>query len=68
MSLIRGLNGSCPCPVCLVPQNQQSNLGIEPLYPLRTINDGASILANQEMTIGEKESALKVLGLRPIAV
>lgn len=32
MALIRGLQGAAPCPICLVPQNMQSKLGVEPLY------------------------------------
>ena len=34
MALIRGIGSSTPCPVCLVPSNQLSNLSVS--FPLRT--------------------------------
>lgn len=68
MALIRGFKGNCTCPVCLVPHDQQSELATAPLYPLRKMEDAASVIASTEMSAGEKETALKKLGLRPVAV
>ena len=44
MALIRGINGACPCPVCLVPANMQSQLKIE--YQQRKAADAYNIVWN----------------------
>ncbi|KAG1905440.1 uncharacterized protein F5891DRAFT_931245, partial [Suillus fuscotomentosus] len=63
MSLVRGLKGKFPCPVCLVPQEQQSVL----LYahPLRTSTQSLDILnaARSTSTEKEKEKQLKAYSL-----
>ena len=35
MVLIRGLKGLCPCPVCLIPAQEQSNLLVNSVYCTR---------------------------------
>ncbi|KAH9848281.1 hypothetical protein C2E23DRAFT_739970 [Lenzites betulinus] len=66
MALIRGVNGLSPCPVCLVPQDQQSILGIQPLYPLRQHSDVEPHLDNKNLNKGQLEAIIKPLGIRPI--
>ncbi|THH05669.1 hypothetical protein EW146_g9838 [Bondarzewia mesenterica] len=68
MALIRGLGGKCPCPICLVPKEQQIELSIR--YPLRTASDTHVILAqaNDARLAEDKEKILKAHGLRPVKV
>ncbi|KAA1480182.1 hypothetical protein DENSPDRAFT_752684, partial [Dentipellis sp. KUC8613] len=65
MSLIRGFGGKLPCPICLVPSNDLSNLS--KFYPLRT-SEGSKALVKKGQTL--KRSAhnkiLKKFGLRNI--
>ncbi|KAI0369554.1 hypothetical protein BV20DRAFT_1078292 [Pilatotrama ljubarskyi] len=67
MSLIRGVNGLFPCPVCRVPRDQQIVLGIQPKFPLREHADGETILRNSALSNAEKEAQMKQLGLRPLS-
>ncbi|KAH9910296.1 uncharacterized protein BXZ73DRAFT_58728, partial [Epithele typhae] len=65
MSLIRGVKGACPCPICLVPSKEQVTLGTTTLHPLRTASESSSIvLSNRSKQ--EKEDACKAIGLRPL--
>ena len=68
MSLIRGLKGKFPCPVCLVPQELQSVFSDE--HPLRTSIQSLNILntARSTSTEKEKEQQLKVYSLRDVEV
>jgi hypothetical protein len=68
MSLIRGLKGKFPCPVCLVPQDEQSVLS--DVHPLRTSTESLNILnaARSASTQKEKERQLKAYSLRDVEV
>ncbi|KAI0644335.1 hypothetical protein C8Q79DRAFT_913714 [Trametes meyenii] len=66
MSLIRGPNGKCPCPVCLVPQDQQMNLGEVPQYPYRDPAVAQALVEDTTLKGEEKEKKFKALGLRPV--
>ncbi|KAI0374197.1 hypothetical protein BV20DRAFT_1041702 [Pilatotrama ljubarskyi] len=68
MSLIRGVNGLFPCPVCRVPRDQQIVLGIQPKFPLREHVDGETILRNPTLSNAEKDAQMKQLGLRPLSI
>ncbi|KAG9310467.1 hypothetical protein JVU11DRAFT_9611 [Chiua virens] len=64
MALIRGMNLSCPCPICLVPRDKLTDHSTD--YPHQTIEDAKAclVLYGQNHTMGEKK--LKEQGLRPI--
>ncbi|KAI0649720.1 hypothetical protein C8Q79DRAFT_1062206 [Trametes meyenii] len=66
MSLIRGPKGKCPCPVCLVPQDQQTNLGEVPLYPYRDPAVAQALVEDPTLKGEEREKKFKSLGLRPL--
>ncbi|KAG2336213.1 hypothetical protein BDR05DRAFT_1006072 [Suillus weaverae] len=66
MSLIRGLKGKFPCPVCLVPRDEQSVLS--DAHPLCTSTESLNILntARSALTQKEKERQLKAYLLRDV--
>ncbi|PCH36191.1 hypothetical protein WOLCODRAFT_86299, partial [Wolfiporia cocos MD-104 SS10] len=66
MALIRGANGLCPCPICLVPSSQLADVSVE--HPLRTSVDSAKLLKTAKAlpTKAEQEAVLKKYGLRSI--
>ncbi|KAJ6569359.1 hypothetical protein B0H19DRAFT_939007 [Mycena capillaripes] len=66
MSLIRGLGGLYPCPMCFVPKDKQSDLSLE--FPLRTGKDSERIVieAREQRLLGEREAMLKAKGLRDV--
>jgi hypothetical protein len=67
MALIRGLNGLYPCPICLVPYDQQSDLSKS--HTLRTAAHTKGIYeAGLQVTAVEREELLKSEGLRNVAV
>ncbi|KAI1782317.1 hypothetical protein LXA43DRAFT_1145587, partial [Ganoderma leucocontextum] len=66
MALIRGVRGAAPCPVCLVPQDQQVHLNRISLHPQRTKEDAHSVVGQVYATRVQQESHLKPQGLRPI--
>jgi hypothetical protein len=68
MSLIRGLGGDFPCPVCLVPREEQS--AFLDRHPLRTSIQSLNILtaARSTSTKKEKEDQLKAYSLRDVEV
>ena len=69
MALIRGLMGAAPCPVCLVPNDKQSELGLEPLWPYRTVAESQqAVTSTKQMTQANREAILQPLGLRPVDV
>ena len=68
MALIWGLWGAAPCPVCLVPQDQQVNLTRVLLHPLHTKEDAHAVVGQVYETRVAQESQLKPQGLRPIEV
>ncbi|KAG2104264.1 hypothetical protein BD769DRAFT_1630826 [Suillus cothurnatus] len=65
MALIRGLKGKFPCPVCLVPQDEQSILHT---HKLRTSHQSEDILrtARSKPSEKEKEEHLKAFSLRNV--
>lgn len=68
MALIRGTQSLCPCPICLVPNNKQSDLS--DAFPLRTAKDSRAIISRaREMSVNaDKEDLLKTYGLRNVDV
>jgi len=68
MTLIRGINSHYPCPVCLVPAEDLSNLS--KVYPLRTTEKMKEVYetAQRAETIAAKEAILKDYGLRNVEV
>ncbi|KAG2140569.1 hypothetical protein DEU56DRAFT_870910 [Suillus clintonianus] len=65
MSLIRGLQCKCPCPVCLVPLDELHNLSKE--FPIRSAKDAQAALDVYGHNRTQGEEILKGLGLRPVA-
>jgi hypothetical protein len=65
MALIRGLRGLCPCPKCLVPKDQLSDLTVR--HEART-GKGVHELVGSDLAAGEKDELLKAQGLRDIEV
>ncbi|KAG1863490.1 hypothetical protein C8R48DRAFT_748092 [Suillus tomentosus] len=65
MALIRGLKGKFPCPVCLVPQDEQSVLRT---HELRTCHQSKDVLrlARSMPSEKEKEDHLKAFSLRDV--
>lgn len=68
MALIRGLRGAAPCPVCLIPQGQQSTLNRINMHPLRTKAEAQAMVKQVYPTRAVQESQLQPQGLRPIEV
>jgi hypothetical protein len=69
VSLTRGGNANFPCPVCLVPKNELSNLS--KLHQLRHQQDMKQAVTDAMapgVSVGECERQLKALGLRPVYV
>lgn len=67
MSLIRGIRGLYPCPICLVPKDKLSDLS--QTYELRTqIGSEALVRRTQGMTMADAEQELRDQSLRPIEV
>ena len=68
MALIQGVQGAVPCPVCLVPQDQQVHLTCVLLHPLHTKEDAHVVVGQVYETCMAQESQLKPQGLCPIEV
>jgi hypothetical protein len=69
VSLTRGVKAKFPCPVCLVPKDELSNLS--KLHQLRHQQEMQEIVTNAMtpgVLVGECERQLKAFGLRPIYV
>ncbi|KAG2132824.1 uncharacterized protein EDB93DRAFT_1242892 [Suillus bovinus] len=64
MSLIRGVQCKCPCPVCLVPLNELSDLS--KTFAIRTAKDAQDALAVYKRSKTQGEELLKSLGLRAV--
>jgi hypothetical protein len=64
MALIRGVNGLCPCPICLVPKGQLSD--INTTWQRRDLAETQNLVtqANEKDTVAIEN--LKQQGLRPI--
>ena len=68
MALTRGVNGQYPCPVCLVPQSEQSNLGQS--HPLQTAEESKLIVvkALKETNATRRDKITKAQSLQPVMV
>jgi len=68
MALIRGINSHYPCPVCLVPAEDLSDLS--KIYPLRTTEKMKEVYetAQGAETMAAKEVILKEYSLRDVEV
>ncbi|KAF8145268.1 hypothetical protein K438DRAFT_1910860 [Mycena galopus ATCC 62051] len=65
MTLIRGLGGNHPCPVCLIRKDEQSDLTV--IAELRTAqNSKEAVEKAKTLSVGAGEDLLKDLGLRKI--
>ena len=58
MALIWGLQGAAPCPVCLIPQDQQAKLNRLSLHPPHTKEDTHAIVGHVYETHAQQESHL----------
>ena len=65
MALIRGQRGKRPCPICLVPDTELSNLRVK--HPERTMHT-TKIKVESVLYLPKtvREETLKPLGLRPV--
>lgn len=67
MTLIRGVQGKYPCPICLVPKEDQGNLLIE--HELRSGEESERLVRqSMKMARSEAEELLKKQSLRPVMV
>ena len=67
MALTRGANGLAPCPICVVPSNELSDLS--KCYKLRdTKTHKNNIDPESYQSLTEREEKLKKIGLRPVEV
>ena len=66
MCLLRGTKGKCPCPVCLAPLEELSELS--KTFNIRTVAQAKHALAVYQQRKSEGEAILKALGLRPVPV
>ncbi|KAF8142339.1 hypothetical protein K438DRAFT_1635779, partial [Mycena galopus ATCC 62051] len=64
MTLIRGLGGNHPCPVCLIRKDEQSDLTI--ISELRTAQNSKAAEKARTLNVEAGENLLKDLGLRKI--
>lgn len=68
MALIRGIMGDCPCPICLVPRQKQSDyLGV---WKRRTLYETSQLVeeAGKQSSKTQAEALLKPQSLRPVEV
>lgn len=67
MALIRGSKGYCPCPICLVPKEELSNLTTR--YALRNAKDTQQLVQEaHESTAAIGEESLKSQSIRDVNV
>jgi hypothetical protein len=68
MALIWGINSHFPCPVCLVPAENLSDLSLS--FSLHTMETMRVVYetANEADSAAEKEAILKEYGLRDVKV
>lgn len=67
MALTRGVNGSFPCPVCLVPNAEQSILSRWHQLRISTVMERLWT-DTQNMTATDREDSLRSVGLRDVQV
>ncbi len=69
MALTRGIGGLCPCPICLVPQDQQTVLDVHCIHPLRDQVVVQQLVEQKgHITATALNEQLKPLGIRPVEV
>ena len=67
MALTRGVNGNFPCPICLVPNTEQSNL--DKTHPLWKAKDSkALVVRSLDLNAGNCEQLLKIQSLQLVMV
>ena len=67
MSLIRGLGGHLPCPICLAPKEQLSD--VLSTWPLRDVAQTQNLLKSaRALNNSQQEHLLSKYGLRDIDV
>ena len=67
IALIRGVNSKHPCPICLIPGDQLSNLFED--FPLRSTADSMAVYeAAQNLNATDGDKLLKEHGLRDVKV
>ncbi|KAG1830270.1 hypothetical protein DFJ58DRAFT_737038 [Suillus subalutaceus] len=66
MSLIRGHHSKCPCPVCLVPLEELSELS--KTFAFRSVEEAIAALNVYKVSKARGEELLKALGLRAVTV
>ena len=68
MALVRGAQCLCPCPICLISADKQSDLSW--ICPLCTADDTQAILnhARDMKTAADREDHLKAHGIRGVDV
>lgn len=67
MLLTRGTGGLYPCPICMIPNDEQMGLS-QDSWPLRDMEGIKAIVLNETMTLGAKDLLLKNLGIRNVPV
>lgn len=66
MTLIRGVRGKCPCPICVVPLEELHDL--LKTFPIRTTQRAIEGCEAYSKKNSHGEEILKALGLRPVQV
>jgi hypothetical protein len=67
MTLIRGLGSKSPCPICLIPRDQLTNLS--ETFERRTKENMWKIYEDAKvLNATDKEELLKTFGLREVEV
>jgi len=67
MALIRGIGSHAPCPICLVPGDELSNLSDD--FELRSKSSMQEAYeSSKDMSAAESKTAFKALGLQDIEV
>ncbi|THU95745.1 hypothetical protein K435DRAFT_819621 [Dendrothele bispora CBS 962.96] len=66
IALIRGFMGLCPCPKCLVPKEQLSNLTLKPQLRTQHSTERLMTQVRSQSRQDAKEEILKKYGLRPV--
>ncbi len=67
MSLIRGLGSKYPCPICLVSEDDLSDM-LKPITQRTTEDMQRAYMEAQKLPQSQRDDALKKLGLRDVEV
>ena len=66
MALIKGINGKCPCPICLVPNEEFARLLKN--HERRSASQGQAVMGDITLRQSQRATRLKAIGLRAIKV